>query len=426
VQVKRVGTALSVTTLLAIGIATLTPTSGGATSGSFWCIACGDLGALDVAANIVLFIPLGFALVLAIGRRGRAVAACIITTLLIELLQYRLVRGRDAALSDVLSNSLGGWLGAELALRWRMLLHPRRSEAPWLALTATTLLAGVLSLTSVALTPASVPRALWVQWLPERPGFARFTGRLLAFDVDGIDLPLGFPNPKLQVDAHLRAPTWSATATISPMGLRPARSIIVRVAEEFTVLVSVEQTGNDLTCQQKTRASDYGFRSPKVALRGGLQSAEADDDGASSGEPVQLTCARHERALVAAVTRGGHRSEYSLRLSPSLGWLVLSPFDVAFDDRYRIMSVAWLAVLAFPSGYWAGWARQRRDGSSRVGRLGAWGTQAAVVMALTIGFLIVPLVAHTAVAAWWEWGAAAGAVLAGAVSARLAARWWAD
>ena len=34
-----------------------------------WCIPCGELAALDVVANIVLFMPLAFALAVAMNRR---------------------------------------------------------------------------------------------------------------------------------------------------------------------------------------------------------------------------------------------------------------------------------------------------------------------------------------------------------------------
>lgn len=60
-----------------------------------------------------------------------------------------------------------------------------------------------------------------MQWLPPRTGYEPFTGRLLAFDIDGIDLPLGYPSPSLGLDKRLMADTWRATATIDGDGLTP-------------------------------------------------------------------------------------------------------------------------------------------------------------------------------------------------------------
>lgn len=74
----------------------------------------------DVVANVLLFLPLGFLLRLATrptGRGGQArivVAACL-TSAALEALQLFLP-GRFASPVDVLSNTLGAWLGSRLHL----------------------------------------------------------------------------------------------------------------------------------------------------------------------------------------------------------------------------------------------------------------------------------------------------------------------
>lgn len=106
--------------------------------------------ALDVPANVVLFIPFGFAMggMLGLGRggRGRAFAMLLAAgaslSLTVELLQLRLP-SRDPSFLDVASNTLGTFLGGLifLVVGWRLLarvarwkLHqPRRRSAVALA-----------------------------------------------------------------------------------------------------------------------------------------------------------------------------------------------------------------------------------------------------------------------------------------------------
>jgi len=84
--------------------------------------ALADRGSLSGAiaepiANLILFVPLGWAL----RRRfsglgvGRITAIAFVLSLGIEVLQYLLAAGRWATTTDVLMNSLGGLIGAWLA-----------------------------------------------------------------------------------------------------------------------------------------------------------------------------------------------------------------------------------------------------------------------------------------------------------------------
>jgi CheY-like chemotaxis protein len=55
---------VTVLALAATLVATLTPIPGNVVSFSFWCITCGELGSLDFAANVIMFMPLGLGLAL--------------------------------------------------------------------------------------------------------------------------------------------------------------------------------------------------------------------------------------------------------------------------------------------------------------------------------------------------------------------------
>ena len=391
-RLNRFGATLSVVVLAVILVATLTPMSGGVTI-SFWCLWCGAYPSLDIIANIVMFTPLGFALALATDRRWWSVLACVMTTVVIELLQIRLVAGRDASFSDILANSLGGLVGTELAMRRLLFLRPNARAATRLALGWAAVFASICGLTVLGLRPANVPRSLWVQWTPPRASYEPFSGKLLGFQLDDIVLPLGYPSASLGVDRVLRGSRWRTTTTISTEGLESRRSVIARIAEEFTVLVSVEQLGWDLACIQKTRSSDLRFRSPKVSLRNAFLVANNE-----APSVMTLTCGRSDGTLFA----GTDGNLEVLRLSPALGWLLLSPFNIGVNSSNAWVSALWLVGLAFPLGYWAAMiGRDRSAGRSRMGL-----TSVAILFALGFGLAIAPTLAGTSRAAGWEWAAA--------------------
>ena len=405
---------LAALAFLAICVATLTP-SGGVTTLDFWCIACGEFGGVDVVANIVMFLPLGFALALATNRPRLTFALCVATTLMVELLQISIVPGRDASLNDLLANALGGLLGVVVAANWQTLVRPDPRPGSRLTVSWAALVAVVLIGTSWGLRPSFIPISLWIQRVPDRQSYEPFTGKLLSFDVDGINLPDPFPGRALRVFDHLARDTWTATAVVDTRGLRPTRSIVVRVSEEFTSLVWIDQIGWNVTCLQKTRSGDFRFRSPRASLTDALRPADAQHSTA------KLRCSRRHGALHVDVEQGGRTKAYDMALTPSLGWALLSPFSIEFDDRYRVASALWLAALVFPLGYWWSSARVARRPSAERRPIRALGGLAslAVVVALVGGLVLAPRAFAIATASWWEWAVTAGALATGVLAHRF-------
>src|SRR5690606_4421571 len=88
-------------------IATLTPVASTAADSSLCLLSCGPRASADAVANLILFVPLGFALGLAGWRPRRVAMTGAAGSLLIELAQFSLIAGRDASLADVLSNAAG-------------------------------------------------------------------------------------------------------------------------------------------------------------------------------------------------------------------------------------------------------------------------------------------------------------------------------
>lgn len=86
-----------------------------------------DYHALEFAANILMFIPVGFFAAL-VCRRGRMWVALLVVPMLsgaVELVQAVLLPGRTGAWSDVVANSMGAWIGIFAAMIVRALVHAR-------------------------------------------------------------------------------------------------------------------------------------------------------------------------------------------------------------------------------------------------------------------------------------------------------------
>src|SRR6266704_2713217 len=97
--------------LLPILLATLWPFPGHEPEGFISCIACGEHATSDVLLNIILFVPLGAAVALHVRSLSRCALSAALLSATIELAQLY-IPGRDSSLGDVLSNTLGGTLGA--------------------------------------------------------------------------------------------------------------------------------------------------------------------------------------------------------------------------------------------------------------------------------------------------------------------------
>ena len=102
-------------------VATLSPEPDAVSTGCEWpgCL-------LDVAQNLVLFVPLGASLLLATRSHTKSIAAGAALSLAVELLQLHVIRGRDASLSDWISNTMGTAAGTGVAVAVDAILRRRR------------------------------------------------------------------------------------------------------------------------------------------------------------------------------------------------------------------------------------------------------------------------------------------------------------
>ena len=118
--------------MAAILAATLYPEPGAtevASRTSLFCLVCGENGGTDVFLNLLLFIPFATGLRLWGWSWGRVTLACAALSFTVESCQYFWIPGRDASLSDLITNTTGGSVAAAIAPLLRVALAPAPPDA---------------------------------------------------------------------------------------------------------------------------------------------------------------------------------------------------------------------------------------------------------------------------------------------------------
>jgi hypothetical protein len=309
----------------------------------WWCLVCGDRGGVDVVDNILLFVPLA----LGLRQAGWSVRATVgigsLLSLSIELLQATVVLGRDASLSDVVTNTLGSWLGATLGTHWRTLVHPRGRAARRLALLGGTAWLATQLAVGLLLQPWIPHEELHGVWARTAYGHPKFDGRILSASLSNLALPgdsvpIAPDLPRALRDGHFELQIRLLT------GQTGRWSPIVEILAGRGAVLAVEANGNDLSFQPPMRSALLRLARPSLGLPGAL-----------SGDPgTEVTVVARDRksVLEGEWTTSGVLHRTSQALSPSLGWSLLTPFRHNYGSKTPIITVIWLAALLLPAGYW--------------------------------------------------------------------------
>lgn len=389
----------------AIALATLIPLPDQATASAetaLFCFPCGEIGAVDVVVNILLFLPLGLGLRLVGIRWGRAVLIAALVSGLVEFLQGTVIPGRDAAFSDIGSNSIGGALGVSLGgIFWR-LTYPSRRVARRLAWTWAGVIITVMGGSAYFLLPSWPATPWWGQWQPRHLHTDNFLGTLVDARIAGIPIPADSLRSGDSIRTALRAGapleavivTGPPTATIAP---------ILRLAFNDNEVAMISQSRRDIVLRIRLRTADALLKTPSVRLAGVLP--------ATAGDTVRIAASYFSHTYRIRATVHGTVFEGQGTMHPAFGWTTLLPIDYAIDDDARWFAALWLAVLFLPIGYWlslpnADWSRSRRG--------------APLVLALIGALAAVPIAFGFSVAGIIMWLGAASGVVSGAGVARVA------
>ena len=402
---SRLGSLLSLAGFAFVLVATLSPISdprGLAQTTPLLCLVCGDQGGADVAVNLVLFIPLAIGL----GLRGlawkRAVLGCFLLSFLVELLQFHLVPGRDASLSDVLTNTTGAAIGAAIGITAPRWVVPTPARAIALLAAASIFVLGLLGAWAWLLMPAMPPGSLLSRWAHEAPGGDVFEGRVRTVRLDRRPMPSNGPPPdSAALRSELAAGRFDLEADV--ISGRPVR-------DRLWIYMFRTPSGGALTLSQLRRqavvavpARGLEYRLHPAVLT--LGEAFPEDPGV----PVHLEASASSRRFRLSSVFGGRERTLELSMSPAFGWIQFIPFELAAGNDIRWVNGALLLLLWLPLAYWAAWSRRRAQAASVV----------AGCAVLALGVL--PAASGFPPVHWSEWLAALSGAIAGWAAQRLVA-----
>ena len=368
----------------------------------FSCLVCGEHGGADVLLNLVLFAPMAVGLRLFGWSWGRVVVACAALSMTVELLQYSVLPGRDASLSDLLTNTAGGALAAWVGGRLGRILLPDGVLARRLSLGALAFWLGVTGFSAVALRPWSPGGWLRSECTRSQSTPHRFVGTVSQVRIDGATVPCDaelIPARPLRAalsrgDVRIDAAMRSGEATD---GQRLIHA--VRARSGFPLMLA--QDGRAAAFTAPAMAGLFRLYSPVLRLRGAFPR--------QTGVPVEIAAGLHAGRMWVEASRPGFRERAEVALSPSFGWSLLLPWGLQEGRPVRVPTGLWIVGLILPAAYWVGF----------IGRplLGLTGVAAALVT----GLGLLPVLAGFPPVHWSEWLAGAAGIGLGWALHRLAA-----
>ena len=383
---------------------TLSPIAGQARASEttpLLCLVCGNKGGVDVLLNLLLFAPFAVGLRLAGWRWPRIVAVAALVSFSVEFLQFTVIPGRDASLSDLLANTTGAGVWAALAPRWRQLVIPSPRAASLLLAVWAVLWIGSLAATVWLQHPHTLRGPLRNRWPETAMPEPAFDGRVLEARVNGVtmpreDTPLDRAAIRRSIDrgemmVEVRAMSGRPTEDLAMLyGLR-VRGIAV---------VGLSQFGRDAVLITPSRAQRFRLWAPTLQLRDALPP--------DSGVPMTVRGALRAHHLQLSVSWGGRVQQTTMVLRPTLGWTMISPLKFVLGRKIRLLTALWVGGLVLPLGFWA--AALPRRGV-------ALGVLGCVIGA---GLLGIPAISGAPPSLWSEWTAAVAGAALGWAGARFA------
>jgi VanZ like family len=394
----RIGRILAVAGLLVIAVITLVPLPRQIFASRltpWYCLICGDHGGVDVINNALLFIPFGLGLRLSGIRARTALATGALLSLSIELLQWGVIPGRDASLSDVLTNSLGTALGVTLGAYHRRLLDPSPREALRLALAAGFLWLLTQLATAALLQPWVAPHELRGMWARSAYGRPPFDGQVVSATLSGSPLPGDSSLVPPEVARRLHEGRFELAVRLRS-GYTSRWAPVVEVLGHRGAVLAIEADGDELAFQPPMRSASLRLGRPSLRLPGALPRGPSAE--------VQLRAEDRGAVLLAQWTEKGTQHTAVQPLSPSFGWSLLIPFRYGYGPGTPLLTMVWLAGWLLPTGYWIAAVRWGRP--QRLLSLG---------LLLCCGLGLIPAIMGYRPVGWSEWlGACVGAAAGGA------------
>jgi hypothetical protein len=330
----------------------------------------------------------------------RAVLLSAALSLTVELLQGFVIPGRDASLSDLLTNTTGGAIGAGLGTRLPDALRPSRAQAARLLAGGALVWLTALGLAAWLLTPFVPGGTLISRWAHETPAFDVFPGRVQAVRLDGLAMPRNSVPPDTAVLRHrLEQGRASIEAQVTTGSPNQYPLWIYTLQVPTSGALTLYEVGRAVGLAVPVRGLQFLARPVTVSLPDALPSRP--------DVPVRLQASWRDGTVELSSSYQGVTRTVAVGLSPAYGWRLVSPFELATGTGVRWLTAFCLTVSVLPLGYWA----------SRAGPTGV--PLLAVVIAAGLAGL--PRLAGLPMVHWSEWVAAGLGAAAGWALLRAAA-----
>jgi len=377
---------------------------------------CDDPLVADFIRNIVLFAPMGFGLRLAGVRPRWAILAGALLSATVELLQIRVIVGRDASVLDWISNTLGTIAGVGIADQLRAILLPLPRNALRLTIGAFTAWVGILILGAWGSQPAPTEFPFWGQRTPRLRQYPPFRGELLTGRINGVELP----SARLSNDEGIRAPLregrLQVDAVVLPGQPSPPTEIapILRVADgTLREILLLGRSNKELVFRYRLRATRLRLENPAFALAGAFPPAR-DMDGQEPESPESLSVVLDRGRLTLTAHNQARTQQRLFALTAASAWSFFLPWDYWYGPNAALLSLLWLGALLAPVGYWGG----RSAGESRI----RWTALAIAIMMVPATLVVLPQAFPLAPAKASEFIAAIGGLALGWILAALVER----
>ena len=406
---RRFGFALVVLSLAAIAWLTLQPAdTAAAPIDSHLCVVCGELAGVDILLNTLLFVPLGVGLNVSGLSLRKAVLICFALSLSIETTQAFIVRGRDATLGDILTNTFGGAIGfwsARTAPRW---LAPSRTRAAWLAAIWGAIWLLIQIVSSYSFSPSLPPPPYYGETAFQRGELAMFHGQVASARIGTIPIPNGWFADSRSIRQLLLngAPIVAVVHLAEPT---PNFASIIFVADEKERgIAEIAEQGDQLIFSIRTSAWNLRLRQPAFGMPGVFVGARRPAD--SAAETLVISARFNDGTVqLVAQTRSVHR-ERNLSPRAALAWTVVLPFQWYLESggMERVATFLWTSVLIIPMGYWAATLARQLE------RVAAFSLVGVLATLLATGLILVPAAFALRGATPLDWIAAVSGVGIGA------------
>ena len=388
---------LALAGLAAILGATLYPTPSAAVVAKetpLLCLICGENGGTDVILNLLLFAPFAIGLRLSGWSWLRITLTCAVLSFGIELSQYLWIPGRDASLSDLLTNTTGGSAAAAVAPLLPVALAPSPRDGQRLVVVGATAWIGFSMFTAWLFSPwVQQAAALSEQSNGSHRPFA-YGGVLRSVILSGDSLPEGWldgPTSRrvsdlfagetfdIRLDA-VSGPPPKHHEWIYRLGIGPAR-------------LTVSQKGTGVEVEVPRRLALLQIHSPTLRLDGGAPDRP--------GVPFSIVAGGRGKHIWLETTVNGRTRHAEIVLSPTMAWGLVIPFGYAFGPEAKWITMVWVAGLMAPLGLWG--ASTNRPVS----------TILILVVAIVAGLGLIPWLSPSGPAPVRDWVAAVMGVIGG-------------